>query len=183
MATCAVRPSVICGPGDYQLVTTIQRCIAKWETPFVIGDGHGLYDFTYVGNIADAHVLALHNLLTTRTAAGEAFFITNGSPIPFRAFCLAIWAHFGHVPPFEVHIPKWLAWAVAWAAEWATYFTGAEATLSRGSIKDYCQLAYADISKAREILGYEPRVSLVDGLKISCDVGLSSDDHVTRQQD
>ncbi|KAF2098622.1 C-3 sterol dehydrogenase/C-4 decarboxylase-like protein [Rhizodiscina lignyota] len=169
MATCSIRPSVICGPGDYQLVSTIQRCIAKFETPWIIGDGDGLYDFTYVTNVADAHVLAVHNLLTTKTAAGEAFFITNGQPIPFRAFCLQIWAHFGHTPPFEVHIPKPIAWVAAYCAEWVTYFNGTEATLSRGSVKDYCQLAYANIDKARRILGYEPRVSLDVGLKTSCD--------------
>lgn len=179
MVTCSVRPSVICGPGDYQLVTTIQKCIAKFETPFVIGEGGGLYDFTYVGNVADGHTLAVHNLLTTKTAAGEAFLITNGSPIPFRDFCLTIWAHFGHVPPFEIHIPKPVAWVAAYLAEWITYFTGAEATLSRGSVKDYCQNAYANIDKAREILGYEPRVSLADGLKISCDVRcLPSSSHI-----
>jgi sterol-4alpha-carboxylate 3-dehydrogenase (decarboxylating) len=182
MATCSVRPAVICGPGDYQLVTTIQKCIDKLETPFVIGDGGGLYDFIYVGNVADAHVLAVHNLLTTRTAAGEAFLITNGSPIPFRAFCLAIWAHFGHVPPFELHIPKPVAWAAAWAMEWVTWLTGRDATLSRGSVKDYCQHAYANIDKARRILGYEPRVSLADGLKMSCDVCILSSTHLSHKQ-
>lgn len=170
MATCSLRPSVAFGPGDPQLVSTIHKCIAKFETPFVIGDGGGLYDFTYVGNVAEAHVLAVHNLLTTKTASGEAFFITNSSPIPFRAFCLAIWAHFGHIPPFEIRIPKPVAWAAGYVAEWVTYFTGSQATLSRGSVRDYCQNAYANIDKAREVLGYEPRVSLADGLKISCDV-------------
>lgn len=169
-STCAVRPSVILGPGDYQLLPTIHRCIAKGETPFVVGSGTNLFDFTYVTNIADAHVLAVKNLLGTQTAAGEAFFITNGEPLPFRDFCVAVWAEFGHVPPFTAYVPKGVAWWAGACAEWASCLTGTETTLSRGSVKDYCQAAYADISKARQILGYKPRVSLEDGIKSACKV-------------
>ena len=74
--TCSLRPSVLFGPGDENCIPTLYSCIAKWETPFVIGNPIGtLYDFTYVTNVADAHVLALRTLLTTATAAGEAFFM------------------------------------------------------------------------------------------------------------
>ncbi len=41
---------------------------------------------SYVDNVADAHVLAVENLLMSRTAAGEAIFIANEQPIPFRRF-------------------------------------------------------------------------------------------------
>jgi sterol-4alpha-carboxylate 3-dehydrogenase (decarboxylating) len=75
LSTCALRPSVIFGPGDYQLIPSLHTCIAKGETPFVIGSGENLWDVTYVSNIADAHVLAVENLLSEKTAAGEAFFI------------------------------------------------------------------------------------------------------------
>jgi sterol-4alpha-carboxylate 3-dehydrogenase (decarboxylating) len=170
MLTCAIRPSVILGPGDYQLVPTIQRCIAKWETPFVIGSADNLYDFTYVSNVADAHVLAVENLLSTQTAAGQAFFISNGQPVPFRDFCLAIWADFGHVPKVQIWIPTAVAWCVGFLAEWATWLTGTEATLSRGSVKDYTQTAYANLQKARDVLGYEPKVGLSEGIKLSCEV-------------
>jgi sterol-4alpha-carboxylate 3-dehydrogenase (decarboxylating) len=168
--TCALRPSVICGPGDTQLVPTIHACIAKGETPFIIGEATNLYDFTYVTNVADAHVLAVENLLTTATAAGEAFLITNGEPMPFRDFCLAVWANFGHVPKFQVTIPVSVASVVGFIAERATWLLGTQATLSRGSVRDYTQTAYANISKARRVLGYEPRVGLDEGLKIACEV-------------
>ncbi|KAJ5615700.1 3-beta hydroxysteroid dehydrogenase/isomerase [Penicillium hordei] len=90
MVTCALRPSVLCGPGDYQLVPSIHACIAKYETPFFIGNSFNLWDITHVDNSADAHILAIENLLSSRTAAGEAFFIQNNEPIVFRNFCLAI---------------------------------------------------------------------------------------------
>jgi sterol-4alpha-carboxylate 3-dehydrogenase (decarboxylating) len=176
MLTCAIRPSVILGPksrygpGDYQLVPQIHDCIAKGETPFIIGTGTNLYDFTFVTNIADAHVLAIENLLTTATAAGEAFFISNQEPVPFRDFMLAIWREFGHVPPFQVRIPGNLAWLAGLIAEWVAWLTGtsAKATLSRGSVQDATGTRYASGEKARHLLGYHPRVGLQEGIRIAC---------------
>ena len=186
MLTCAVRPSVILGPhsrlcpGDYQLVPQIHACIDKFETPFIIGSGENLYDFTFVTNVADAHVLAAENLLSTGTAAGEAFFISNQEPVPFRDFMLAIWREFGHVPPFEVKIPESLAWLAGLIAEMATWVTGtsALATLSRGSVQDATGTRYASGEKARQILGYYPQVGLQEGIRIACSV--SSDNTPNR---
>jgi hypothetical protein len=170
--TCALRPSVICGEGDNQLLPSIYACIAKRETPYVIGDGNNLWDVAYVGNVADAHVLAAENLLSSKTAAGEAFFIQNNEPIAFRDFSLAIWKHFGHLPPFEVVIPARLAWFAGFLAEWLTWMSGTRTTLSRGSVKDACSVRYASGLKAATILGYRPRVGIEEGIRISCEVRL-----------
>ena len=170
--TCALRPSVIFGPGDPHCVPTIHQCITKGETPFIIGDAVNLYDFTYITNVADAHVLAVRNLLGPKTAAGEAFFITNGEPVPFRDFCLAVWANFGHVPKYQIRIPVVVAWFMGFVAEWVTWLFGTQSTLSRGSVRDYTQTAYADIRKAKSILKYSASVGLDEGLKICCDVGV-----------
>lgn len=97
ITTCVLRPSVIFGKGDSQLIPAIHACLAKNETPWVIGDGTNLWDVAYVSNIADAHVLAAENLLSSRTAAGEVFFIQNNEPISFREFSLEVWKNFGHV--------------------------------------------------------------------------------------
>lgn len=168
LPTCAIRPSILFGPGDQLCIPTIHSCIAKGETPFVIGSGANLCDFTYVDNIADAHILAVENLMSSKTAAGEAFFISGDEPIPFRAFCEAVWAEFGHVPPFIVRIPEGVAWCAGYAAECISWLTGTPVALSRGSVYDAFRTRYANISKARKILGYTPRVGMVEGLHISC---------------
>lgn len=170
LATCALRPSVLFGPGDYQLIPAVQACIAKNETPFVIGKGENMWDVTYVGNIPDAHILAVENLLSTKTAAGEAIFNSNEEPIPFRDFCLAVSANFGHYPPFEVRIPLSVVAFAGYIAEWVTWFCGTPTTLSRGSFYDASVVRYCSGEKARKILGYRPRVGVEDGLKISCRV-------------
>ena len=172
LATCALRPSVLFGQGDYQLIPSVYACIAKGETPFVVGDGENLWDVTYVANVADAHVLAVENLLSTRTAAGEAIFVSNEEPITFRDFCLEVWKNFGHYPPYQVHIPMSLAYLVGYIAEGVTWITGTPTTLSRGSVFDACGTRYCSGEKARKILGYRPRVGIEEGIRISCLVSL-----------
>lgn len=168
MKTCVLRPAVIFGEGDQQLVPPIHACIAKGETPYRIGNGRNLWDVVYVGNVADAHVLAADNLVNKQTAAGEVFFIQNNQPISFRDFTLAIWKEFNHYPVFEVSIPEGLGWALGFLAEMFTWISGTTTTLSRGSILDACAMRYASGDKAKRILGYEPRVGLEEGLKRSC---------------
>ena len=168
--TCALRPSIIFGPGDIQGIPTIHACIAKGETPFIVGSGTNLFDFVYVSNAADAHVLAIWNLLTSGSAAGQVFCISNGEPVPFRDFCLAIWAEFDHAPSFEVRIPKSLAWVLGCFAGYVTWVTGTQATLSRGSVKDACGVRYANLEKAQRVLGYKPKVGLAEGVKMACQV-------------
>lgn len=177
LATCSLRPSVVFGPGDPQVIPSLYACIAKGETPFIIGEGLNMWDVTYVGNVADAHVLAVENLLSKRTAAGQAIFISNEQPLPFRDFCLAVWKEFGHYPPFEVKIPETLATFAGFVAECTTWITGSAPTLSRGSVRDACQVRYCSGETARTILHYKPCVSIEDGIRISCEVGVRCVDY------
>lgn len=170
LATCILRPSVIYGESDKQLIPSLHACIVKGETVYRIGSGTNLWDVDYVGNVADAHLLALKNLLTSKTAAGQVFFIQHNQPVPFRDLCLQIWKHFHHTPPYEITIPVAFAWLMGTLAEWFTWLTGKPATLSRGSVVDACAVRYASGRKARAILGHEPRVSLAEGLRLSCEV-------------
>lgn len=169
-ATCVIRPAVIFGEDDYQLIPSIHACIAKFETPFRLGDGMNMWDTVYVGNVGHAHALAVKNLLSSRSAAGEVFFIQNNEPITFRDFTLAIWKEFGHYPPFEMEIPKSLGYLVGILAECWTWISAKPTTISRGSVLDACAMRYASGDKAKQILGYEPVVSLEVGLRRSCKV-------------
>lgn len=172
LSTCALRPSVLFGPGDYQLIPSLYACIAKGGTPFVVGSGENLWDVTYVSNVADAHVLAVENLLSRKTAAGEAFFISNEEPITFRDFCLAAWSSFGHYPPYEIHIPVAIATLAGYIAGFVTWVTGTHTSLSRVSVLDACATRYCNVKKARDILGYKPRIGIEEGIRISCEVSI-----------
>lgn len=169
LSACALRPCTIIGPGDTAVISIFHDQIAKRETNFIVGDGYNFYDFMYISNAVDAHVLAVENLLTTKTAAGHAFFISNDEPVYFFDFMAYIWAQFGHVPSFRVRIPGQLAWFVALIMEIITWFTGSGATLDRGSVKDGIRTQYSNNDKAKQILGYYPKVGLSDGIRRSCE--------------
>jgi sterol-4alpha-carboxylate 3-dehydrogenase (decarboxylating) len=83
---------------------------------------------------------------------------------------LAVWAQFDHVPASTIRIPESLARAIGFLEECRTWITGVSKPLSRGSVKDAIRTRYASQKKAKDILGYRPRVPIWDGIKISCDV-------------
>ncbi|OAL53432.1 C-3 sterol dehydrogenase/C-4 decarboxylase-like protein [Pyrenochaeta sp. DS3sAY3a] len=166
--TCALRSSPIFGPNDPTCIPTIHSLIASHQTGLVLGTGTNLHDFVYISNIADAHVLAVGNLLNSGTAAGQAFFISNGEPVSARDFCIAVWKEFGHVPPWSVHVPERLGWWLGAASEVAAWLTGVEGPLNRGVVSEACRERYVCVGKARRVLGYEPRVGLEEGIRRSC---------------
>jgi len=171
-----LRPATIIGPGDtYGVIATMHACIANGETPWIIGSGDNMYDFVFVSNVADAHVLALENLLSDtpklQSAAGEAMFVSNQQPLYFRDFMLAVWKQFDHVPSFQLWIPTSLAWFAGLMAEVKVWVMGGkESALSRGSVRDAVGTRYASNEKARRILGYYPRVDFVDAVRLACEV-------------
>jgi sterol-4alpha-carboxylate 3-dehydrogenase (decarboxylating) len=62
--TCALRPSGIFGPGDRQAISGFHSVIKNGQTKFQIGSNQNLFDWTYVGNVAHAHLLAADKLDT-----------------------------------------------------------------------------------------------------------------------
>jgi sterol-4alpha-carboxylate 3-dehydrogenase (decarboxylating) len=169
LVACALRPCTIIGPGDTAVISLMHDLIAKGETYFIVGDGNNFYDFMYIDNAVDAHVLAVENLLSSKTAAGEIFFISNQEPVYFWDFLAYIWAQFGHVPRFRIHIPTTIAWLAGFALEWTSWLTGSASTLDRGSVKDGVRTHFSDNSKAIRILGYKPKVGLAEGVRLSCE--------------
>jgi sterol-4alpha-carboxylate 3-dehydrogenase (decarboxylating) len=63
VATVALRPSGIFGEGDRVLVPTLVKQSKKGKMKFIIGNGKNRMDFTYAGNVAQAHLQVTHPLL------------------------------------------------------------------------------------------------------------------------
>ncbi|KAF8307532.1 C-3 sterol dehydrogenase [Clavulina sp. PMI_390] len=61
--TVALRPSGIFGPGDRQAIPGMGRVMLNNQMGFQIGDNVNLFDWTYVGNVVKAHLLAADKLL------------------------------------------------------------------------------------------------------------------------
>src|SRR5450759_3817698 len=97
LATVALRPHLIWGPGDTQLAPRIIERARQGRLRFVRG-GDALIDSTYVDNAAAAHLLALDRVAPGAACAGRAYFISQGEPRPLRDLVNAILAAAG-LPP------------------------------------------------------------------------------------
>lgn len=173
MLTCALRLSGLFGEGDRQLLPGMLSVLANGQTKFQIGDNNNLFDFTYIGNSAYAHVLAAEKLIaidpattpkTELTCDGEPFIITNGEPVYFWDFPRAVWALRHHYPSYYIRMPRELGLALAGAAEAFSWLMGREPGFTRFRVKFTCCRRYFDIRKARTMLGYKPIWSLQEGL-------------------
>ncbi|KAG5642674.1 hypothetical protein DXG03_002358 [Asterophora parasitica] len=69
LLTVAIRPAGIFGPGDRQVMAGLYSVYERKQTHFQIGDNANLFDWTYVGNVARAHILAADKLETPPPAA------------------------------------------------------------------------------------------------------------------
>jgi len=63
LLTVALRPAGIFGPGDRQVMHGIHQVYERGQTHYQIGDNNNLFDWTYVGNVAHAHILAADKLV------------------------------------------------------------------------------------------------------------------------
>ncbi|KAI9778157.1 MAG: erg26, C-3 sterol dehydrogenase [Geoglossum umbratile] len=176
MLTTSLRPSGIFGEGDVQLVVRMYDAYKSGKTGFQLGDNNNLFDFTYVTNVAHAHLLAAVALLHThkskavtpveRKVDGEAFFITNDQPTYFWDFSREVWKVAGDKTGTDVRvISKDIGLSIATIIEWMWWVLGKTPSLTRKQVRYSCMTRYYNIGKAKERLGYKPIVSLPDGIE------------------
>jgi nucleoside-diphosphate-sugar epimerase len=165
LATVALRPHLIWGPGDTQLVPRIVAR-ARAGRLWLVGDGSNLVDTTYVDNAAAAHLLACDRLEPGSACAGRAYFITNGEPRPLREILDGILAAAGE-PPVRRSLPYPAAWTAAAAVEAAYRLLPlrGEPPMTRMMVDHLATAHWYDLSAARRDLGYAPAVSLDEGFQ------------------
>lgn len=109
LLTCALRPCNAFGPGDQQLIPLLVNMAKSSWDKFIIGSGNNLSDFTYVDNVAHAHICAEESLSSQMdTVSGKAFFITNLEPMKFREFAYIFLEGLGYRRPF-INLPAQVA--------------------------------------------------------------------------
>ena len=167
-ATCAIRPHVVFGPGDGRFLPAILEKARAGRLKWGVGRGDKLSDFTYVDNLVDAIVAAEERLGPDSKVAGEAYFVTNGEPVEFFWFVDQVLIGLG-LDPIRGRIPFFVAYPVAAVAEAVDALRGgrlgAENGMSRFAIRYMCTHHYFSIEKARRDLGYDPAVSLREGIR------------------
>ena len=157
----AIRPHIVWGPGDTQLVGRIVDRARTGRLP-LLGSGAALIDTTYVDNAADAIAAAL---AAQREAYGQAYVVTNGEPRPIRDLLAGICAATG-VPAPAWSVPARLARAAGGLAEavWRGLPGGGEPPMTRFLAEQLSTAHWFDQRGARAALGWVPAVTLDEGL-------------------
>jgi nucleoside-diphosphate-sugar epimerase len=163
LQTVALRPQLVLGPGDTQLIPRL----IKWSKNLrIIGDGKNLVDWTFLDNAAYAHVLAAEKLMMNQGIAGKVFFISQGQPI-------GLWELVNHIlesagkEPINKKFPKDAAYFLGWLFEvvYSCFRIKSEPRMTRGLATALAMNSWFDISAARTELGYAPEVTSEEGLK------------------
>lgn len=165
LATVALRPHLIWGPGDPHLVP---RILERGRSGRLrrIGPGNPRVDSVYVDNAAEAHVLAADRLAAGSAVAGRAYFVSQGEPWPLWDLVNAI-LRAGGVSPVERSVPESLALAGGTLCETAFRLLRlpGEPPMTRFLARELSTAHWFDITAARRDLGYAPRVSIAEGLQ------------------
>lgn len=167
LRTCAIRPHVVFGPGDGRFFPAIVARARAGKLKLGVGRGTKLSDFTYIDNLIDALVLA-DEALARGAAGGSAYFVTNGEPMGFWDFIDRALVVMGE-PPTKGRVPYPIAYSVAAIVEGVKALMGtsgsAEDGMTRFAIRYMCTHHWFRIERARRDLGYEPRVSIDEGIR------------------
>jgi 2-alkyl-3-oxoalkanoate reductase len=165
LATIALRPHLIWGPGDNHLIT---RILERGRTGRLrrIGRNNKLIDSIYIDNAADAHLLAADRLAPGTAVAGKEYFLSNGEPIPLWDLINHILATAG-TPPVTRSIPVWLAYIAGWLLETVFTMLGRrdEPPMTRFLARELTTAHWFNIDAARRDLGYVPTISITEGLR------------------
>jgi nucleoside-diphosphate-sugar epimerase len=165
LKTISLRPHLVWGPYDSHLIPGILKRASSGRLRR-IGDQEHFIDTTYIDNMVDSLMLAARALESNTDACGRNFFITNGEPARVWDFVNSIIQIAGH-GPVQKRIPERVAMIGAGFSEWShrIFNINSEPFITRFAIKELCTNHWFDISSAKEILGYEPRVSYAEGFK------------------
>jgi nucleoside-diphosphate-sugar epimerase len=165
LATVALRPHLIWGPGDPHLVPRILARAREGKLRR-IGSRPVKVDVTYIDNAADAHVLAGERLAVGAACAGKAYFISNGEPVELWAFIDRVLAVAG-LPPVTRAVSVWKAKLAGRVLEWVyrVLRLPGEPPMTRFVASQMSTSHWYDIGAARRDLEYVPAVSIEEGLR------------------
>ncbi|WP_136518624.1 NAD-dependent epimerase/dehydratase family protein [Cellulomonas telluris] len=163
MRVVAVRPHLVWGPGDTQLVARIVARARAGRLPLLDG-GRALIDTTYVDNAAAAIAAALERA-DDDAVHGNAYVVTNGEPRPVAEMLAGICAAAG-VPAPRWSVPAGLARAAGGAVEavWRVRPGQDEPPMTRFLAEQLSTAHWFDQRRTRTDLRWRPEVTIDEGL-------------------
>jgi nucleoside-diphosphate-sugar epimerase len=159
--TIAVRPPLIWGKGDPNVLPKIIEAVNKGQMQFIAGGKHKI-SVCNVANVCEALQLAVHN-----GKGGQAYFITDGESVVFKDFIKSYVATENvEVPDKEVSIKMAKFIASAMEFTWKTLRLKGHPPLYKAMINTLGLPFIINDDKARRELGYKPVTTIKEGLAI-----------------
>jgi nucleoside-diphosphate-sugar epimerase len=165
LKTVGLRPHLIWGPGDPHLLPRLMARAAGGKIS--LPGSEKLIDTIFIENAARAHVQALDGLVAKSPCSGKTYFISNDQPLPQAEIigkllqAAGMDAEIGPIPPLFAVIVGTICQVV-----WKGLALKSEPPLTRWSAEQLSTAHWYDISAAKQDLGYEPRISIDQGLEI-----------------
>ena len=162
LAVVAVRPHIVWGPGDPQLVARVQQRAAAGRLP-VVGSGAALVDSTYLDDAVSGIRAALD---AAERVHGNAYVLTSGEPRPiselFAGFCAAA----GVAPPSR-RVPAGAAKAAGSLVEavWRVRPGADEPPMTRFLAEQLSTAHWFDLRRTMRDLAWRPEVGVTEGLR------------------
>lgn len=164
LKTCSIRPSDIYGERDpYHIGSLID--MARGGFYVRLGNGRSRCQHVYVGNIAQAHVLAAADLLKEKSrAAGQAYFITDGPGTNFFKFFDSIVEGSGYrIWPKNLWLPRGFGYTLGSISESIAFLLRPiykySPKMSRFAVTYTCTDYTFNSDKARRDFGFIPKYS------------------------
>jgi len=156
LATVALRPHLIWGPGDPHLVPRIIER-AKAGRLRLVGKQINLVDSTYIDNAALAHILAAEAIAPNAVCAGKAYFISNDEPILAAA----------DLSPVTKTISPQLAYTIGMMLEfiYKIFKLKDEPIMTRFVARQLSCAHWYDLTAAKTNLGYQSKVTIDEGME------------------
>lgn len=169
LRTVALRPHLIWGPDDTNLIpTVVERAKAGRLTR--IGGGENLVDLTFIDDCVQAHIKAMEALIETpERVGGKAYFISQGDPVSLWGWIDQVLQANG-LPPVKKSIPTQLADGLAIVMEFVARCLGrlgvsTTPLLTRFLVSEMATHHYFDISRAKRDFGYEPSCTIDEAMQ------------------
>lgn len=164
LATVSLRPHLIWGPEDNHLTPRIIERGAAGKLRRIGKQDHKV-DCIFVDNAAHAHLLAAEKLSTGSSIAGKCYFISQDDPRNLWDIVNGILAT-ANISPVTKVIPFRFAYSIGWLLEtvYKKLKKEQEPPMTRFLARELSTAHWFDMSAAKNELGYEPLVSIEDGL-------------------
>ena len=163
LATTALRPGGIYGPGERHHLPRLVRELLAHRFIATVGDGSARADNIYIENLVDVHIAAAR-ALARGVAGGRAYFVSDGEPTNYFEFFRPLIEDLGYRFP-RLKTPRWLMRLLAWGAELVNrVFGGPEPFMTLMEVHKVSMTHTFRIDAARRDLGYEPVFTQAEGV-------------------